>query len=164
MAILDIITYPDPLLKKVSKPLKELKTDQVSCLEVSPEYKNLASDMLETMYKAPGIGLSAIQVGVEIRLIVIDIRMTDNDDQSRHSIDNQHMTELEKQVSYPLIMFNPKIVQRKDKTSYQEGCLSVPGIFETVERSAYVEVQGFNEEGRFFEVKTDGDLIGLYST
>ncbi len=159
MAILDIITYPDPLLKKVSKPLKELTTGQVPSIEVSPEYKKLVSDMLETMYKAPGIGLSAIQVGVEIRLIVIDIRfLTDNDDQSRHSVDNQHMTELEKQVSYPLIMFNPRIMNRKDKTSYQEGCLSVPGIFETVERSTYVEVQGFNQEGQFFEVKTDGIL------
>lgn len=158
MAILDIITYPDPLLKKVSKPLKELKTDQTPSIEVSPEYKKLASDMLETMYKAPGIGLSAIQVGVEIRLIVIDIRMTDEDDQSKHSVDSQHMTELEKQISYPLIMFNPKIIKRKSKTSYQEGCLSIPGIFETVERSAYIEAQGFNEEGQFFEIKTDGIL------
>ena len=161
MATLDIITYPDPLLKKVSKPLKELTTDQGSSIEVSSEYKKLASDMLETMYKAPGIGLSAIQVGVEIRLIVIDIRMTENtesNDQSKHSVDSQHMTELEKQISYPLIMFNPRIVKRKDKTSYQEGCLSVPGIFETVERSTYIEAQGFNQEGQFFEVKTDGIL------
>ena len=158
MAILDIITYPDPLLKKVSKPLEELKTGQEPVIEISPEYKKLISDMLETMYKALGIGLSAIQVGVEIRLIVIDIRSTNSDDHSRHSVDDQHMTELEKQVSYPLVMFNPQIVKRKDKTSYQEGCLSVPGIFETVERSAYVEAQGFNEEGKFFEVKTDGIL------
>ena len=158
MAILDIITYPNPLLKKVSKPLKELKTDQGYSIEVSPAYKKLALDMLETMYKAPGIGLSAIQVGVEIRLIVIDIRLIEGSDQSRHSVDNQQMTEMEKKVSYPLIMFNPQIVKRKDKTSYQEGCLSIPGIFETVERSAYIEVQGFDQEGRFFEVKTDGIL------
>ena len=158
MAILDIITYPDPFLKKISKPLKELTTDQGPSIKVSPEHKKLASDMLETMYKAPGIGLSAIQVGVDIRLIAIDIRLTDSNDQSRHSVDNQHMTELEKQVSYPLIMFNPQIVKKKDKTSYQEGCLSIPGIFETVERSAYVEAQGFNQEGQFFEVKTDGIL------
>ena len=120
--------------------------------------------MLETMYKASGIGLSAIQVGVEIRLIVIDIRSIESDDPSRHSVDNQHMTDMEKQISYPLIIFNPKIVKQKDKTSYQEGCLSIPGIFETVERSAYVEAQGFDQEGQFFKVKNRWNTIGLYST
>lgn len=163
MAILDIITYPNPLLKKVSRPVGSFGDKPVNnqpFIEVSSEYKKLASDMLETMYKAPGIGLSAIQVGVDIRLIVIDIRLIDNNNTSasRHSVDNNHMTELEKQITYPLIMFNPFITKRKDKTTYQEGCLSIPGFFENVERSAYVEVHGFNQEGQPLEVKTDGIL------
>ena len=163
MAILDIITYPNPFLKKVSKPIGGSGNQPVNSqpfIEVPSKYKKLASDMLETMYKAPGIGLSAIQVGVDIRLIVIDIRLANNDNisASRHSVDNDHMTELEKQVTYPLIMLNPLITMRKDRTTYQEGCLSVPGFFENVERSAYVEVHGFNQEGQPFEVKTDGIL------
>ena len=95
---------------------------------------------------------------------MIDIRfLTDNDDQSRHSVDNQHMTELEKQVSYPLIMFNPRIMNRKDKTSYQEGCLSVPGIFETVERSTYVEVQGLIKKDNFLKLKQMGYYRFVFS-
>jgi len=163
MATLDIITYPNTFLKKLSKPVGvsgDKPVNNQPFIEVSAEYKKLASDMLETMYKAHGIGLSAIQVGVDIRLIVIDIRLVDNNNvsTSRHSLDNNHMTELEKKVTFPLIMFNPFITMRRDKTTYQEGCLSIPGFFENVERSAYVEVQGFNPEGQPFEVKTDGIL------
>ena len=161
MAILDIITYPNPFLKKVSQPLAVNKSaDGKNFIQMTAEHKKLASDMLETMYKAPGIGLSAVQVGTLIRLLVIDIRMPDRADMpsSPHSVNQEHLTVLEKQVTYPLIMFNPVILKRKNKTKYQEGCLSVPGIFETVERSAYIEVQGFDRDGQPFEVKTDGIL------
>ena len=154
MAILDIITYPNPLLKKVSQPIESVVSDRgKKALTITPEHKKLASDMLETMYKASGIGLSAIQVGQPLRLLVIDIRMLYNGtgvSDSPHSVNEQNMTTLEKQVKYPLILFNPVITLRKDRTSYREGCLSLPGFFETVERSQYVEVEGFNEMGEFF--------------
>lgn len=163
MAVLDIITYPDPFLKKVCRPIDsshESFADRKS-LHITSEQKKLTSDMLETMYKASGIGLSAIQVGVDIRLLVIDIRAIYSDTEvsgSPHSVATQNMTELEKQVPYPLILFNPVITQQRDKSSYMEGCLSIPGFFETVERAAYVEVQGFNESGEPVQIKADGIL------
>lgn len=169
MAILKIMTYPDPFLKKVCQPVgnSDIHPTEGASIDILSEYQKLASDMLETMYKASGIGLSAIQVGKLIRLLVIDIRSLYLNEEnghefkvsdSRHSRLEQDMTHLEKQVDYPLIMFNPVITKRRDKASYKEGCLSLPGFFETVERSAYVEVKGFDKSGKAFEVKTDGVL------
>ena len=144
MAVLRIHTYPDPILKQIGKPVEK----------VTPELVQLAHDMLETMYAAPGIGLAAPQVGRSIRLLVIDIRTRGEDGQ----VDESQMTEFEKQVKFPLILFNPEIVKSEGKTTFEEGCLSVPGYLEEVTRAAYVEMNYIDEQGKNQTLKTDGLL------
>jgi peptide deformylase len=139
MAILKIRTFPDPVLKKKAEPVKK----------VTPELVQLAQNMLETMYAAPGVGLAANQVGVTSRLVVIDTRPTDKDD----NVVEDRMTALERDVKYPLILFNPEIVVQKGGTSWEEGCLSVPGYIEDVKRSEYVEIKALNEKGEAIEIK-----------
>lgn len=147
MAILKILTFPDPRLREVSKPVKKF----------TAELKKLAQDMLETMYDAPGIGLAAPQVGELIRMLVIDTRPRD---EKGHRHQSEDMTELEKSINQPLVLINPEIVNSKGKTTYDEGCLSVPTFFETVERSEYVEVKAQDLDGKEFIIKTDG-LLGI---
>lgn len=144
MAILTVKTYPEEVLKQVAKPIKS----------VSPTYKKLASDMLETMYAAPGIGLAAPQVGQSIRLIVIDTRLRGDDGK----VDDEFMTELERAISFPLKLFNPVIVKKEGKTTFEEGCLSVPGYIETVQRANYVEVKALGMDNEDILLKTDGLL------
>ncbi len=144
MAKLEIRTFPDEVLKKVAKPVTK----------VTPELAKLADDMLETMYDAPGVGLAAPQVGQSVRLIVIDTRYRGDDG----SMDASDLTELEKKVSLPLRLFNPVIVKKEGNTSYEEGCLSVPGFVELVKRSEYVEVEALNEKGEKIKIATDGLL------
>jgi len=129
MALKNIITVPDPLLKSVSKPVKQ----------ITGEIKKLLNDMLETMYKAPGIGLAAVQVGVPIRAVVIDI--------SRDEKKN------------PLLLINPKITWRSEETSiYEEGCLSLPGHFAEIERPAECQVKFIDYDGKEKELVADGLL------
>ncbi len=140
---LEILTYPNPLLREVSEPVTEF----------GPELKKLIDDMLETMYDANGIGLAAAQVGKLIKLLVIDTRprdleRTDDDDQ----------TELEKKIRQPLILINPEIIKGEGKTTFDEGCLSVPSFFETVERFEKIEVKAFDSDGKEFRFETDGLL------
>ena len=106
MTIREIITVPNPLLKKISEPVKVIDDDVLSLID----------DMIETMYAAPGIGLAAIQVGVPKRILVIDIA---RDDEARN----------------PLSFINPEIIDPTESlNSFEEGCLSVPGFYEQVER------------------------------
>lgn len=142
--VLEILKFPDPRLRKKG----------VVVAEVTSELKELASNMIETMYEENGIGLAAPQVGQSIRLLVIDTRPTDE-----HGNPTQEgMTELERQVPQPIVLFNPEILVAKEKTTYDEGCLSVPGFYETVERAKYVEIKGLNIEGQEYVIKTDGLL------
>lgn len=143
MAKLEILKFPDPRLRKHCEPVKK----------VTPELKKLAEDMLETMYDARGIGLAAAQVNQQVRLLVIDTRPKEN---GRYKIED--MTDLEKQVPMPLVIFNPVIVSKDGLTTYDEGCLSVPTYFETVERANLIEVKGLNADGEPFTFKTDGLL------
>jgi peptide deformylase len=144
MSVLKVLTFPDPVLKKKAEPVKK----------VTPELVQLAQDMLETMYAAPGVGLAANQVGVTQRLIVIDTRPTDKEG----VVIEDRMTPLEREVTYPLILFNPEILVQKGGTSFEEGCLSVPGYTEEVKRPEYVEIRAMNEKGEKVEIKTDGLL------
>ena len=130
MAILDIITLPDPRLKLVSEPVTE----------VNDEIRRLLDDMLETMYDAPGIGLAAIQVGVPKRIVTIDL--------SR-----------EGEEKAPMCLVNPEIVWTSEELStYQEGCLSVPEQYDDVERPAKVKVKYLDRDGKAQEVEADGLL------
>lgn len=140
---LEILTYPNPLLREVSEPVT--KFDE--------SLKKLAADMLETMYDANGIGLAAIQVGKPIQMLVIDI--SPRDPESRHE---DSRTELESKIQQPLILINPEIVNGVGKTMYDEGCLSVPSFFEEVERFEKVEIKAQDLDGNEFRLVTDGLL------
>jgi peptide deformylase len=128
MSLLPILRYPDPRLHKVAKPVAKFDA----------RIKKLVEDMAETMYDAPGIGLAASQVDVHEQVIVIDT--SDNRSELRAFI-------------------NPEIVWASpEKQVYDEGCLSVPGIYDGVERHAQVKVRAFDAEGKPFELEADGLL------
>lgn len=147
MAILEILKYPDPQLRKKCEPVER----------VTPELQKYAQDMLETMYSFNGIGLAAAQVNRQVRLVVIDTRRPEGDDaEARYELGGE--SELEKAIAQPLILFNPEIVKKEGKTTYNEGCLSVPSYFEIVERALYIEVSALNEKGEKILIKTDGLL------
>jgi peptide deformylase len=141
---LEVLRYPDPRLRKKG----------LSVTEVTDEHRLLVKNMIETMYDENGIGLAAPQVGESIRLLVIDTRPTDEDGNPT----TEGLTELELSVKQPLAIFNPEIQVQKDLTTYEEGCLSVPGFFDTVQRALYVEVKGIDENGKELLIKTDGLL------
>jgi peptide deformylase len=145
MARLKILTYPDPRLKEVSVPVKKF----------GAEMELLANDMLETMYDAHGIGLAAPQVGKLIRFLVIDTRPKDEEGR-RYKYDD--MTELEKAVPQPLFIANPRIIKGDGKQTFDEGCLSIPGFYETVERFNEIELEAEDVNGKTFRIKTDGLL------
>ncbi len=144
MAILKILTFPHPNLRKKSIEVKS----------VTPELVQLAHDMLETMDEARGVGLAAPQVNKQVRLIVVDTRPNDENGNPK----TEGMTELEKNYNYPLFLFNPVVLKKEGTTTYGEGCLSVPGFFETVERANYIEAKALNEKGEEVIIKTDGLL------
>lgn len=146
MAKLDIITYPNPILKKMSTDIEQ----------VNDEIATLAKDMLETMYDAPGVGLAAPQIGKNIRMIVIDTRHKDENGE----FVEEDLTDLEKDIPFPLILINPVVTKKEGKIKWEEGCLSVPGYTEQVERAAYVEVEALNEKGEKLFLKADS-LTGV---
>jgi peptide deformylase len=128
MAVLPILKYPDPRLNRVAKPVRE----------VDDRIRQLVRDMAETMYAAPGIGLAATQVDVHERVIVIDV--SEAHDELR-------------------VFINPEIVgESLDRKVYEEGCLSVPGVYDEVERPDRVTVRALNERGEPFELKCEGQL------
>ena len=127
MALLKILEYPDLRLRSTASPVPA----------VTAEIRQLAADMLETMYAAPGVGLAATQVDRHIRLVVIDI--SDTRDQ-------------------PHVLINPEIVAREGVETGDEGCLSVPGVTEGVERAARVRVRALDTAGKTIEFEADGLL------
>jgi len=141
--ILEILKYPDPRLREKSQPVTDF----------GPKLKKLAEDMLETMYAESGIGLAAPQVGELLNMLVIDCRPKEN---GRYTI--EEMTELEQNIEQPLVIINPKIVGHKGKTTFDEGCLSVPSFYETVERHDYIELEYQDVTGAKKILKTDGLL------
>ena len=143
MAILEVLKFPDPRLRKKCVAVKS----------VTPELKTLAENMLETMYSFKGIGLAAAQVGQQVRLLVMDTRPRED---GRYK--PEEMTELERAVKQPLVMFNPEIIRKEGTTTYDEGCLSVPTFYETVTRYNLVEVKGLDIDGKQLQFTTDGLL------
>ena len=130
MALLPILCFPDPKLHTVAKPV----------LEVDERIRALVADMLQTMYDAKGIGLAATQVDVHERLIVIDVSEERDD---------------------PLVLINPQLVWTSSETHLnEEGCLSVPGIYDGVERFDAVTVSGLNSEGKSLVIEAQ-DLLSV---
>jgi peptide deformylase len=145
MAIREILKFPDPRLREVSEEVRVFDKN----------VKMLTEDMLETMYEAHGIGLAAPQVGVTQRVLVIDTRPKE---EGTHRYTYEGMTELEKKVKQPLVLVNPVIVSGEGQQTFDEGCLSVPSYYETVERYLRVVVRAQDIQGEEFEFETDGLL------
>ncbi len=141
MALLEVLKFPDPRLRKLSEPVEG----------VTEELKKFAADMLETMRDERGIGLAAPQVNNLIRLILVDTRP-----QKDGRYDLSEMTELEQKTQQPLTLFNPVITKKEGETTFDEGCLSVPGYHETVKRFEYIEVEALGLDGEKIELKVDG--------
>ena len=127
MTILNILKYPDERLYKVAREVKV----------VNNEIKTLISDMAETMYEAPGIGLAATQVDFHQRIIIIDI-----------SEDKNNL----------LVMINPILLESRGEEINQEGCLSVPEVFEKVKRAEWIKISAIDINGKKFELEADGLL------
>ena len=135
MAIRQIYETPDPVLRQISKPVETF----------DDELKMLVSDMFETMYAAPGIGLAAVQVGVPIRLLVIDLQEPEE--------------EGGKPIRDPRVFINPEILWHSDSdVPYTEGCLSVPEQYAEVMRPDKVRARWRDVEGNTYEVEVDGLL------
>jgi peptide deformylase len=135
MAILPIVEVPDPRLRQISKPVEK----------VTAETRALIKDMFETMYDAPGIGLAAIQVGVPIRVLVMDL----------------HEPEEEggEPVNDPRVFINPEILTHSEEdVPYLEGCLSVPDQYAEVERPDHIRARWLDENGKQHEEQLDGLL------
>ncbi|MFK8139230.1 MAG: peptide deformylase [Bdellovibrionales bacterium] len=146
MAKLEVITWPNPILKKMSTKIDD----------VDGELQQLAEDMLETMYDAPGVGLAAPQIGKNIRMIVVDTRSKDE----AGNFTLEDMTELEQKLDYPLVLINPVVTKTEGKIKWEEGCLSVPGYTEQVDRAAYVEVTALDKNGKELNFAADS-LTGV---
>ncbi|MEP3279506.1 MAG: peptide deformylase [Stappiaceae bacterium] len=126
----EIVLLPDPVLRQVCQPIET----------VDDEIRQLADDMLETMYDAPGIGLAAIQIAVAKRMLVLDVAK-------------------EEEPENPMVFINPEIVWQSEDTSvYQEGCLSIPEFFEDVERPTSIGVTFQDRDGEKREIEADGLL------
>jgi peptide deformylase len=122
--ILEIKTHPDPVLRKKCREVEK----------ITPEIEKLIEDMFETMYANEGVGLTASQVGVLKKVVVVDIG------EGR------------------LVFINPKILKKEGEESMEEGCLSVPGVFLKIKRAKKIEVEALNEKGEKFKVVAEGLL------
>ena len=129
MALLDILRYPDPRLHKIATPVTEFGTERL---------RTLVADMADTMYDAPGVGLAASQVDVHEQVVTIDVTEAQDD---------------------LMVFINPEITwSSEERAVYDEGCLSVPGVYDGVERPSRVKVRAFDLEGKEFTVDADGLL------
>ena len=152
MAIREILEVPDPRLKQVSKPVETF----------DDELKTLVADMFETMYEAPGIGLAAIQVGVPLRVLVIDLQPEDMDAEPEECHGHHHGEDGEVHYHRPLkrephIFVNPEILDpSEDVATYNEGCLSVPEIYAEVDRPATCRVRWQDLDGKVHEEAMEG--------
>ena len=129
MAILDVLHFPDPRLRRRAEPIEKI-TDEI---------RQLAADMLETMYDEPGIGLAAPQVGASIRLIVVDTEWTEENAERK-----------------PCVFVNPEIIERSGEITWNEGCLSVPDFTADVDRSENVVLRALDLDGNAITTTASG--------
>jgi peptide deformylase len=125
MALLPILHHPDPRLRKKTPPVREF----------DPALQKLIDDMFETMYAAPGVGLAANQVGVQLRLAVMDC--SEEHDQ-------------------PMVMVNPELIGTDDRQEMEEGCLSVPDIRDKIQRYNKVRLRALDRHGKPYELEAEG--------
>ena len=124
-----ILHYPD----------KRLREKGVTIDKVTPELRALIEDMAETMYAAPGVGLAATQIGEPLSLFIVDIADTDEPSDLK-------------------VFINPEILQSEGELSWQEGCLSFPGVTEEIDRAAKIRVRALDKQGKSFELEAEGLL------
>ncbi len=133
MSFLEIITYPNPILRKIAEPITDVTDDIIK----------LSENMVERMYLAQGAGLAANQVGVSLRLIVLDLQLKKN--------------------NKPIIIINPLItIKDSEEISEEEGCLSVPKYYDYIKRSKKVLAKGTTIDGRDFEMECEGHLARAF--
>ena len=132
MAILEIVKYGDPILRKKTQSITKITDDVIQ----------LAEDMLETMYAAPGVGLAGPQVGVSLQICVIDV--------------------VPEGKRNPIVLINPKVISGEDKVELEEGCLSFPKIYEKVKRWNKVRVEYVDLKGNLKEVEAEGFLAKAF--
>ena len=124
-----ILHYPDKRLREKGKKIEA----------VTPALRTLIDDMAETMYAAPGVGLAATQIGEPLQLFIVDIA------------DNEEPSDLK-------VFINPEILESSGEVSWQEGCLSFPGVTEEIDRAANIRVRALNRDGEPFELEAEGLL------
>lgn len=129
MTVREILEYPDPRLRNVAKPVPE----------VTAEIQTLIDDMAETMYASEGCGLAATQIGVDLRIFVVDTAGSDEPSDFR-------------------VFINPEIVEKDGNQVWNEGCLSFPGVSEEITRAERVRMRALDRQGKSFEVEADGLL------
>jgi peptide deformylase len=129
MAVRTILHYPDKRLRERGKKVEA----------ITPEIQQLIDDMAETMYAAPGVGLAATQIGESLQLFVLDVASED-------------------EPSNLQVFINPEILSTEGETTWQEGCLSFPGVNEEIERAAKVRVKAQGRDGNWFELEAEGLL------
>jgi peptide deformylase len=132
MATLPILKYPDPILKKKSRPV----------LKIDPAIRQLIQDMAETMYAAPGVGLAAPQVGCSLRLAVVDISPAD-------------------QPKNLVVLINPEVIEAEGQCSWEEGCLSVPEYTQEVKRKKRIVVRYQDLQGENREIVGEDNLLSI---
>lgn len=149
MAIREILEVPDPRLKQISTPVEAFDDD----------LRTLVADMFDTMYDAPGIGLAAIQVGVPLRVLVIDLQPEDENAEPEHCHDHGCGHSHRPSIREPRVFINPEILDpSEDQTIYQEGCLSVPEIYADVKRPSRIRARWQDLDGQTHEEALDGLL------
>lgn len=137
MALLEILTFPNPKLAKKSKPVEE----------VTDEIRTLIDNMFETMYEAEGVGLAAPQIGVLKRIIVVDCGERTSDDRPLQPV-------------APVAVINPVVESKEGSITWEEGCLSVPGYLDEVQRAERVVVTGLDRDGAPLRIEAD-ELLGV---
>lgn len=145
MALRKILLYPDPYLRKKCAPVEE----------IDGEVLELLDDMAETMYDARGVGLAASQIGVDKRIVVIDIspRKTDGDDEDE---------EIEYEGPGLIEMINPEIVSSEGEVIGEEACLSIPGFVSEVKRKQRVTIEAYNRKGELMEIEAQDLLARVF--
>ena len=150
MAVLNIIKFPDPLLRKKSQVVKE----------ITPPLVKFAEDMMETMWAKGGVGLAAIQVSRPLRLLTADTRseFTEQTDPEARYDSSQLKKTLAEKIPQPLTLFNPEIKKKEGQVIFREGCLSFPSYYAEVKRAEIVEISALDKTGQKVSIRTDGLL------
>ena len=152
MALRKILVYPDPFLRKKCAPVEGIDGRVLELLD----------DMAETMYKAPGVGLAAPQLGVDSRIIVVDVspRKTDGGEEEEGAAEGPEYPEYNGPGLIELI--NPEIISSEGEAVGEEGCLSIPGFVSDVKRKYKIVLEGYNREGKLLEIEAEDLLARVF--